>query len=201
STSGVTGTVDLAGTANNVAALGSFAVTGGDFLLTDNGNTGLLGINGPVSAATVRIGDTNTGTIAVNGSVTGTTGVTLAAGSGGIVLNAGDFVSGPTIDLSATGGGVTQDAGGTLLESTGGVTGTVDLAGTANNLASIGKFAVTSGNFLLSDNGNTGLLNVAGPVSAATIRIGDANTGTIAVNGSLTGTSGVTLAAGSGGIL
>jgi len=42
STSGVTGTIDLAGTANSIGTLGSIAVTGGDFTLVDNGNTGNL---------------------------------------------------------------------------------------------------------------------------------------------------------------
>ena len=69
-----------------------------------------------------------------------------------------------TVDLSATGGGVTQVASGTItattsLTSSTGVKGTVDLAGTKNSIAALGPFAVNTGNFTLVD---TGKLTVRG---------------------------------------
>ena len=205
STSGVTGTVNLAGTANNIAAVGSFAVSSGDFTLADNGNTGNLQLSGPLSAANVTISNANTGTIRVSGSISATTALTLSSGKGGIGLKTGSALSGATVDLSTTGGGVTQVASGTItastvLQSTSGVTGTVNLAGTANNIAAVGSFAVSSGDFTLVDNGNTGNLQLSGPLSAANVTISNANTGAISVSGSISATSALTLSSGSGGI-
>jgi hypothetical protein len=57
--------VDLAGTANDIAGVGSFAVTTGSFTLVDNGNTGNLAVSGPLTATNVTLDDANTGTISV----------------------------------------------------------------------------------------------------------------------------------------
>ena len=205
STSGVTGTVTLGNAVNNVATLGQFAVASGDFTLVNDGNTGNLSVTGPVTAANVKISDANTGTISVGGSIGATTSLVLASGAGGITLNSGAILNAPTLDLSATGGGVTESGTGsivasTFLQSTNGVTGTVSLSNTANNVASVGSFAVTGGNFALVDNGNTGALAVTGPVTAANVSIADANTGTIVVTGSIGATTSLVLASGSGGI-
>ena len=205
STSGVTGTVTLGNAVNNVATLGQFAVASGDFTLVNDGNTGNLSVTGPVTAANVKISDANTGTISVGGSIGATTSLVLASGNGGIQLNSGAILNAPTVDLSATGGGVTESGTGsiiasTVLQSTNGVTGTVSLSNTANNVASVGPFAVTGGNFALVDNGNTGALAVTGPVTAANVSIADANTGTIVVTGSIGATTSLVLASGAGGI-
>ena len=205
STSGVTGTVTLGNAVNNVATLGQFAVASGDFTLVNDGNTGNLSVTGPVTAANVKISDANTGTISVGGSIGATTSLVLASGAGGITLNSGAILNAPTLDLSATGGGVTESGTGsivasTVLQSTNGVTGTVSLSNTANNVASVGSFAVTGGNFALVDNGNTGALAVTGPVTAANVSIADANTGTIVVTGSIGATTSLVLASGAGGI-
>ena len=193
STSGVTGTVALAGTANNVASLGSFAVTGGDFSLVDNGNTGNLSVTGPVTATNIAISDANTGTIAVSGSIGATTGLTLASGSGGIQLNTGEILSGATVDLSATGGGVMQVATGTLnastLTSTGDIVGAAVFAGTANQIGTISGMTA-GGTLTVVDNRS---LVLAGKVSAS-------NTGTVDIEttsaGTLTQASTGTLIAG-----
>ena len=153
---------------------------GGDFTLVD---TGLLTAAGTLTAANIAL---NSGTIAVTGSVGAVTLLTLIAGAGGIALNSGNILSGATVDLSATGGGVSQVAGGkiaaTVLRSGPGVTGTVNLAGTLNNVGTLRKFVVVSGDFSLVDNGNAGLLTIAGPVTAANVSVANATTGSIAVD-------------------
>ncbi len=195
STGSVSGTVDLAGTANAIAAVGSFVVNPGDFILIDNGNTANLALNGPLTAGNITIGNANTGTISVNGSLGATaTKLILSSGSGGIQLNTGDILSAATVDLSTLGGGVTQVATGTItassvLQSAAGIKGTVSLAGTANNIAEVGSIAVTAGDFSLVDNGNTGNLFVNGTVTAGNISLSNANTGTISVSGSLGATT------------
>jgi len=192
STSGVTGTVMMAGTANAISSIGSFAVTSGDFDLLDTGN---LAVAGALTARNILL---NAGTIGIAGTLNATTLLALDAGSGGIALNTGAVLSGATVDVSATGGGVTQVATGTIaaptLQSTSGVTGTVSLAGTGNAIASIGSFAVTAGNFDLTDTGNLG---IAGPLTAANIIL---SSPTITATGSLGATAALTLAAGAGGI-
>jgi filamentous hemagglutinin family protein len=177
---------------NSIASVGSFTVGAGDFSLTDTGN---LGIAGPLTAANISL---SSPTITATGSLGATGILTLTAGSGGIALNTGEILSGATVDLSASGGGVTQAASGvitaTMLQSTSGVTGTVNLAGSANAIAGVGSFAVTSGDFGLFD---AGALNMAGRVSAANIAL-DAST--ISIGGTLNATTSVALGAGAGGI-
>jgi len=73
---------------------GSLALTGAN-----------VGILGNFTANGISLGDT--GAISVTGSVATTNGLTLAAGAGGLALNAGHVLSGTTVDLSAAGGGVT----------------------------------------------------------------------------------------------
>ena len=83
------------------------------------------------------------------------------------------MLSGATVDLSAT-GGVTQVAGGDDHRGDGAAKhvrrdgGTVDLAGTANNIASVGSFAVIGGDFTLVDTGN---LVAAGKLTATNISL------------------------------
>jgi filamentous hemagglutinin family protein len=196
STSGVTGTVTLGNAVNNIATLGKFALTSGDFTLKDNGNLGNLTVSGPVTAGNVTIG--GSGTVTVGGSIGATTA--LALSTGGIQLNSNAILSGATVDLSASGGGVTQAAGGsivatTILQSTSGVTGTVSLDNTQNNVAGIGKFQVASGDFTLADTGNTGNLTVSGPLTAGNVSVTGA--GTVTVTGSI-GASATSLVLGSG---
>ena len=56
SSGGVTGNVALGGL-NNVATLAGFAVIGGDFALSDGGNTTGLAVTGPVTALNISIRD------------------------------------------------------------------------------------------------------------------------------------------------
>ena len=192
SNAGVTGSVTLAGNANTIATVGSFAVTSGDFTLS---NSGSLAVTGPLTAANVRL---SSATIAASASIGAATNLTLASGAGGIALNLGAILTAATVDISATGGGGTEAAAGkivaSLLQSSSGVTGSVTLAGSANTIATVGSFAVSSGDFSLTDTGN---LAVTGRVTAANVRL----SGTaISVSGSIGAAADVTLTPGGSGL-
>jgi filamentous hemagglutinin family protein len=214
SANGVSGGVDLAGS-NTIASVGSFAVTSGDFVLADSGETGALTLASSLTADNVTLGGTigvpgsivlNGGTIALN---SGGSTIALGAGSGGIKLagtalvNAG---SAGTVALGAGAGGITQSASaaivaGTLLGNKA-ITGAVALVG-ANTIATLGSLTVTGADFTLADAGETGLLSVTGPVSAANVTIGGGtlSPGTLAVPGSIAATGSLlALSGGTGGI-
>ena len=164
--SGVAGSVDLTTVAgNNVATLGSFQATAGDFDLTQSAP---LTVMGPLSANNINLTASGaTGGIAVIGPVTAAGGnLVLAAGDQGISLQSPLTVG--TLDLSTTGGGVTQTAGGainaTTLQSSGTVAGTVALTDGTNSIANLSQFTVTGGDFSLS-NGSTAL-GITGPIAA-----------------------------------
>ncbi len=222
STGGIVGSASLLGTANAIGTIAAIAVTGAgsDFALTDSAN---LTVSGALTAVRdVRLTATGASSITVTGSIGA--GDTLAAtsGSGGIALNTGAILTGPTIvldgaaggialtgtaalgnastaviDLSTSGGGVTEAVTaaitGTTLQSTGGIVGGAALTGT-NTIATIGSVAVSGGNFSLSD---TGSLSVTGLVSGPNISL---NAGTIGIAGTLNATTLVALGASAGGI-
>ncbi len=184
----------LTNTGNSITQLGSFSATKGDFLLNDGGS---LLVSGTISGSNVSIG---AGTIgigdgaAATGSIIATGSLGLTTTKGGITLDKNGVLNGGTVDL-ASAAGVSEASSGTLvagtLQSTGGVTNTVSLTGTANKIAQLGSFSATKGDFLLND---TGSLLVSGAVSgsnvsigAGTIGIGDgaAATGSITTTGSL----------------
>ena len=181
--------VNTAGSVLTAATLtgstGSLALTGAN-----------IGTLGNFTADGFSLG--NSGPLSVTGSVTATNGLTLAAGAGGLALNAGHVLSGTTVDLSAAGGGITQVSSGTIiagtLRSSGSVTGTVSLAGTGNGIGTLQSFGVTNGDFSLA---NTGSLSVAGTVSAGNISL---RSGTIAIAGFLNAGTVLALGATSGGI-
>ena len=196
-------TVSL-GNANTITGLGSFPVAGGgNFTLNDTGETGNLTISGPVIAAGIAISDA--GAITAAGAINAGPGTLKLAttGGGGILLNnAAAILAGVTVDLDAAGGGITEAAGvidATTLLSSGGVTGNMAL-GDLNNVATLAGFAVTDGNFTLSDGASAKGLAVAGPVTAGNVAIIDA--GIITVTGSITASDSVLKLAstGDGGI-
>ena len=94
-----------------------------------------------------------------HGFVGGTAGNTVkliaSDAAGGIALNGVSTLNASTgtADLSAGTGGITQAAGSVItagtLRSTGGSTGTVNLAGTGNAIGNLGAFAVTGADFTL----------------------------------------------------
>jgi filamentous hemagglutinin family protein len=202
---GVTGgAATFAGTANAVATLGNFTVSGNPLSLSD---TGTLTVTGAVSASAVTIGGAAGSTptdITLTGDLTAPT-ITLSAGGSGIALNGSSVLgeSGATVDLSSS-GGVAEVAGATLtagtLQSSGGVSGgAANFAGTANAIAGLGSFTVTGNALSLSD---TGALSVTGPVTGSAVTIGGAAGSTptsITLNGDLTAPT-ITLSAGDGGI-
>ena len=221
SAAGVTGNTTLAGTANAVAALGRFVVSGGSLTMVD---TGSLAISGPVSATNVAVNTVGTGAITDSGSITAAGTLALTSGSGGIGLGSGAVVSAPTIDLNGGGGAITltgnamlgnaaalvdltTTAGGvseaataqivaTTLQSAAGVTGSVGLVGTANAVANLANFVVTGGDFTLLDTGNLG---VAGPLSATNVSLTTDGASSITATGSILATANLHLTSGSGG--
>ncbi len=143
-TGGAAGAVGLTNN-NSIAAIGSFAVTGaGNSFALTNAPDQNLSVSGTLSAAQdVLLNTSGKASITVT-SVIGT-GRSLAAtaGSGGIALNTGDFLSAIVVDLS-TSGTLSQVATGkiaaTTLQSTGGVTGNAVnlLLGLNNAIANLG---------------------------------------------------------------
>jgi filamentous hemagglutinin family protein len=194
---------------NNLTIDRGFTITAGGYSLTATGGAITLGGTSGFDAGLITAPQiAGLGATTLLGPIG--TPATFVAG-GAIALS--DAVLGATaapfgrLDLTA-GSGVAQAVGGIInagtLLSSGGVTGTVALAGTANAIGTVGAFAVTSGDFNLFDNGNTGTLTIAGPVSATDVLIDNvtgANVGgTIAIPGQLSATGSLTFAAGSGGI-
>ena len=171
---------------NTIGALGNFAGdTTNSFVLADAGASTLT-VFGTVIAGNVTLGAGATppgaiilqgGTVGVN-TAPGT--VKLVAGSGGIALNGSALLgygSGGlvTVDLTTAGGGITEAGSARLsaatLQSTGGVVGTVDLAGTTNAIGQIDNFVVSGGDLTLIEQASQPL-TVAGSVSAAGHTIG-----------------------------
>ena len=182
SSGSVVGTVSLAAGSNTIASIGSFAVSAGDFVLADGGQTGTLAVAGPLNAGNITL--SGAGTLALTGSIAAPGGiVALGAGAGGISETGGSLLAGSLI-------------------SAGTVTGTVALDG-ANTIAALGSFAVTGAGFTLADGGQTGTLTVTGPVSAADVTIGGGtlSPGTLAAPGTIVTTGSLlSLDAGTGGI-
>lgn len=225
SSSSVTGSASLFGTGNKIGGIAGFAVSGtnADFALT---NTGSLAIAGPLTASR-DIVVTNNGGITAKGSIGAGRTLSLAATGGGIALDGGAALTGPTVafaasgpitmasgaamgqtggtvDLSTSTGGIGQNAGATItaatLRSTNGVTGSVSLAGTANAIGAVTGFAVTGANadFRLIDTGN---LSITGPLTATRdVALATGGTGKITSTGSIGAGRTLSLTSGSGGI-
>ncbi len=207
SSTGVSEAVSLT-SGNSIGAVGAF-VAGGSFDLIDSGVANLT-VTGPLVANGVTI--SGAPTLTVTGGVAATTKGLLTAGT--ITLGAGAVVTGATLDLSAGSGGIaltgnaalgqvgalidmTTSGGGVIeaatasvtaatLQSTGGIKGTVDLAGIGNKIGTIALFKVNGGPFSLVD---TGALNVAGTLSASSITIADSGALTISGTGIATAIS------------
>ncbi len=190
---GVSGSFDLSASSNNIANLGSIAVTGGAFSLDDTGRAGTLGVSGPVTATNVSITG-GTGAVLVTGSI-GATGTVSLDGSNptaGIALNSGAVVTGATIKLDGGSIGIAMNGNASLgnagavvdlnsrggaieastatitagtLESTGTFVGNADLLSPLNSIGTLGNFAVTGGSshFDLADDPQ---LVISGSVSA-----------------------------------
>ena len=163
--------------ANAIASVGSFAATGGGFLLDDSGLVGALTVPGRLTAnGNVTIAGANT--LTVTGSI----------GTSGIV----DLSSGGTVSESPSG----IISAGTL-RSSGSVTGDFDLSLGVNDIANLGSI-LAGGVFSLNDKGHAGALAVAGPISGSNVTLA-AGSGGLDLTGNVSG-SVVDLSAIGGGI-
>ena len=176
----------------DLTVFGSLDVSAGTLALTSGGSvneSGFSTINALAftgSGSTIALLGTNSiGTLA---NVSAPQGFTLANTSA-LALSGSLAAAGGTVSLSVA-GALTQDSAGTL--SAGLLTGSatsVALSG-ANQVAALGSFTATSGNFQLS---NAGSLTVAGGVGVpggATLALAADSIG-FGAGGSLTATGGV----------
>ena len=108
-TGGADGAVGLAaaGNSNNIATLGSFAVTGASFALSDP-NAGTLTVAGSVSASSIAISGPTAGNLIVTSGVSAPSGLVQFTGGTGVQLNTGATVNGGTVDLVALNGPLTE---------------------------------------------------------------------------------------------
>ncbi|HUZ65198.1 MAG TPA: filamentous hemagglutinin N-terminal domain-containing protein, partial [Acetobacteraceae bacterium] len=158
------GAVALNSTLNSIATLGDFGVINNTLSLTDG--SGLI-ISGTVGATDMALQTNAT-----------TAGISLVAGS------ALDAPTG-TLALGTAAGGVSEDQNATIragtLASLGtGVTGAMALAGTANDILSLGALSVSGGNLAITDAGS---LTVAGIVQAPNIALDSAGDMTLSSGG------------------
>ncbi len=201
----------------SVSVTRGLTLQAGRDLLVDRGITIATGGTLNLTSGMVFAGDPQSGTGSILIGTTGSGGPTTLSAPA-IVLQAGPPSSGkPGIDLtdtaidhgtgvatakldiSAAGGGVTQASGGailaTTLQSAAGVTGSVNLGGGGNQIATAGTLTVAGGDFALN---NSGPLGITGSLAANNVSIG--NTGTITVSGSLVATATASLNSTGGGI-
>jgi filamentous hemagglutinin family protein len=174
SSSGITGSAALAGTANAVTSIGTLAVSGGTFSLTDTGD---LHVAGKLSADGVTISDT--GALSVAGTALASNAMSLTAGN---ILIPGN-VTGAAVTLSATTGGISEMGvlnAGTL---TGGAATTATLTGAGNAIGTLNGF--TAAGFTLNDGIGLTVLGTVSGGPAATIT----DRGALAINGAVAAAS------------
>ena len=151
------------GNANTIATLGAFAARG-NILLDDTGPLNIAGLVTTPGTLTV----VDSGALDVAGTVTAGAATLEAAG---LTLDAPLSITN-ALTLEAGSGGITEDADGSITAGTlnnGNTTigGDVSLASTANSIATLGNFAVGTGDaFDLNDMGS---LVVAGLVTAPSV--------------------------------
>jgi hypothetical protein len=168
-------------------------------------NASLQGSNGLVidQRLLTEISTGPTGTLVIGGFTdVPNGGTTPTPRASSITVDTATTIAGTTagtLDLLTT-GAVTQSAAlgaGTLIGNAGSVT----LDNNGNNIATLGSFTTTTAQFDLNATGNTGTLNVTGPVTVATVAtINIGPTGAIDVTGSIGAGSLLALISGSGGI-
>ncbi len=162
------------------------SATGGVFLTSQNNIVAL----GPFNTASQLfvLDDSNAASLTVNSLTAGTIGLTAP------VINIPGVINGDSVNLTATGGGISE-AGGSITSTVlfGSATGAVDLTGT-NNISTLNGFTATGQAFTLLDNAG---LTLFGDVTAATVNL---TAPTIAITTPLTGTTSVMLTATQGAI-
>ena len=153
---------------------GDLTVDANKGLTLNSGATLILQAGYNFANSKVEVG---TGSLMVDGATLSAGAMTLQA-AGGIGLGSAHIGAGSLLDIgtagtiAGAGGDVTQAAGGVLnagtLQSSGGVTGTVSLAGTKNAIGTLGTFAVTGGDLSVVD---TGAMTVNAPVTATNVTL------------------------------
>jgi hypothetical protein len=146
-------------TGGTISANTLAGIAGADMVLGASGNTVVT--LGPVTAGSSLI-LTDTGPLLVTGPVQA--GNASLSATGGITF--AGTVSADTLYLAASSGGVTQTSGSLLvntLTSTNGVVGGATFGSAGNQIAILGGFITSNGNFVLTDSGS---LIVVGPLVA-----------------------------------
>ncbi|HEY4171525.1 MAG TPA: filamentous hemagglutinin N-terminal domain-containing protein, partial [Rhodopila sp.] len=174
------GSVGLAGTANEIANIGSVTVTSGGFSLTDGVSLNVGTLTAGTSATIV-----DTGTLLVSGMIApsgaGPIDVSLTSGSLNLAGAVSDGGSGTTT-LIANQGSIAQSGGNVLAGTlTGSAVTSASLTQPTNFVGNLGAFTAGAG-FALTDNE---ALSVTGPVTdtggsstlALTTRTGDLTLG------------------------
>ena len=186
------GQATLIGTANAIATVGSFTVSGAGngFQLDDTGN---LTVSGPLTApGIITLSTDAAGSITATGSIGAGTTLAVIAGSGGLAVNGSATLTGTTIDLDdgsgpiALNGNAVVGQSGALVDlvATGNISeaasarlvaatleansnAVVDLAGTANAVGALNG-AVATTRFTLNDSSD---LTVNGDLLAPSIAL------------------------------
>ena len=167
----IVGGATLAGS-NTIGVLGTMAVSGGGFTLTD---TGSLSVAGVVTGPSIAL---NAGTIAISGFIDATTALALGAGSGGIT-ESGSITAPTLVSLGTITGGATLTGTNTIA-----TLGTINAdAFTLVDTGSLSVAGVLSGaTFSFS----AGTIAIAGRLNASTLLALGASSGGVSETGSIT---------------
>ena len=180
------------------------------------GAAGLIELAPPTGSLTFTLGaSTGLGLPALTGITAGTLrigAITLPGGTtptvtAGSIVIAGTFnaASLTTLDLEAN-GGITQNPGApilglaTLIASTNGATGDINLGSTLNSIGTLSNIGVTKGDFVFGDTPASGTFTVSSGQTIHASNVSITVAGTLAVNGSImaAGTAGNLLLAATG---
>jgi fibronectin-binding autotransporter adhesin len=198
---GVTGNVTLNQSGNAIGTLSNFAVSSGNFSLTDAiaiTQIGTLSAN----SGSIAITDNSNASAAItaNGVISAGTNLALQAPNGGLVIN-GAVSGGTGVNFVASGAGITEASGATIAtpQLTGSLTGTgaISLVGTGNNISGVGNLSAPGGTITLVDTVDP---NVNGIVTANAITLTETGPSGITITGTLSGTNSVSLNTAGGGV-
>jgi len=177
SSTGIGGAVDLAGTANRIAAITNLPAGSNAVAVVD---AAALTVNGSITGSKVSLTDTASGTaITLNGVISASTSVALITTNGGITEASTAVITTPVLSVAAS-------------------VGSVLLQGAANNIATLADATLGTGDFVLTD---AAALILSGRLttSAGGVTLNDTAVGT-AINsaGLITSSGTVTMNAGNG---
>ena len=186
-TGSATTSVNLTG-ANQVTGLGNFIATSG---FSFNDAPALTVTSGATIDGGSNTTITDAGALSVGGTVQG-----AAVGLSGSSVDISGLVTSPTsVSLSATSAGITESGTITTVLLTGSAVGDVSLTGatpSTNQIADLGAFTSTTGNFTLTDAFATGL-TVTGAVTVANGKQIELQTDNLAITSALNAPGGTVL--------